>query len=270
MATSAELRPGFEYDLEYKTGGSGLDEFEPEHERDAVVAARGGDRVEVQLNGFEARAPSGGWHRFGMKVATAALVVAAVVWLAVWQPAPAPAPNAPLDLVPAAAAPAPVPSVASQPAVAVSEAAVEPREVAPEGARPAAKPQPKPQPRQATAAPPHAVSDPPSAAIDHTLAGVSQAYRALDAAALGAVWPGADAAALSRQFSSLKYQSLSFDACEMRASGPEQAVVSCAVSIAAAAKEGDPSLQQRRESWTIVLARKGDRYLITGVSTRRG
>ena len=90
----------------------------------------------------------------------------------------------------------------------------------------------------------------------------------MDAAALGVVWPGADAAALSRQFSSLKYQSLSFDACDVRAAGPDRAVASCAVSIAAAAKEGDPSLQQRRESWTIVLARKGDRYLITGVSTR--
>ena len=258
MATSAGLRSGFEYDLEYNSGGRGLDEFESEDERPAFPIVDGPDRVEVRLDGLEAREPLGRPRRFGMPIAAAALVAAAVGWLAARQPAAAPALNVPPAPAPAPAS-APARGAAAPPAVAFSEAAVEPGEVAPEAARPAARPQPR---RTAPA--------PPRAAIDETLANVSQAYRALDAAALAVVWPGADAAALSRQFSSLKYQSLSFDACDVRATGPDRAVASCAVSIAAAAKEGDPSLQQRRESWTIVLAREGERYLITGVSTRRG
>ena len=268
MATSAGLRSGFEYELEYDTSSRGLDEFEAEDERAAVAAAECTDRVEVRLDGLEAREPLGRPRRFVMPLAGAAVVVAAVAWFVTTSSVVAPAPNAPSAPAPTAARSAAVP-----PAVAVSEAVVEPREVAPEAARPAGEPQPSqaaPDPPRVTPKALRASSDPPRSAIEHTLAGVSQAYRALDAAALGVVWPGADAAALSRQFSSLKYQALSFDACEVRAMGPDQAVASCAVSIAAAAKEGDPSLQQRRESWTIVLARKGDRYLITGVSTRRG
>ena len=270
MATSAGLRSGFEYELEYDTSAKGLDEFEPEVERAAFTAVEQGDAVDVRLNWLEGHGPSRRRRRFVMPVAGAAVVAAAVAWFVTTQSVAwvgttssvvAPAPNAPSAPAPPAARSAAVP-----PAVAVSEAAVEPREVAPEAARLVVQP----QPRRATPDPPRAAPDPPRAAIDHALAGVSQAYRALDAAALSVVWPGADAAALSRQFSPLKYQALSFDACEVRAMGPDQAVASCAVSIAAAAKEGDPSLQQRRESWTIVLARKGDRYLITGVSTRRG
>jgi|SRR6187399_1442409 len=277
MATSAGLRSGFEYELEYDTSARGLDEFEPEVERAAFTAVEQGDAVNVRLNWLEGRGPSGRRGRFVMPVAGAAVLVAAVAWFVTTQSVAwvgttssvvAPAPNAPPAPAPAAA-----PSAAVPPAVAVSEAAVEPREVAPEAARPVTQPQPSqaaPNPPRVAPKALRAAPDPPRAAIDHTLAGVSQAYRALDAEALGVVWPGADAAALSRQFSSLKYQALSFDTCAVRAMGPDQAVASCAVSIAAAAKEGDPSLQQRRESWTIVLARKGDRYLITGVSTRRG
>ena len=118
---------------------------------------------------------------------------------------------------------------------------------------------------QADAGPQPADAGPRQAAVDAALAGVSRSYRALDAASLTRVWPGADVAALSQRFSTLKYQSLSFDRCNLRPVGA-QVVASCEVSVAAAANAGDPSLQRRQESWAIVLNRSGDRYVIGSVA----
>jgi hypothetical protein len=105
-------------------------------------------------------------------------------------------------------------------------------------------------------------------AFEQTLASVSQSYRALDAALLTAVWPGADTAQLSRAFADLKYQTLSFDHCAVRPNGDTSAVASCDVSIAAAPKAGDPALQRRHESWTLLLDRSGERWTISGASVR--
>jgi hypothetical protein len=106
------------------------------------------------------------------------------------------------------------------------------------------------------------------AAVDATLANVSRAYRALDASALQRDWPGADVARLSTEFDGLKYQSLSFDRCEVRSSPPAQAIASCAVVRATAPRSGDQALRRVQETWTIVLSRTGDRYVIAGVTTR--
>ena len=264
MATSAELRPRFEYDLEYNTGGKGLDEFEPEQARAAFRVPIDDASGDLPLHALSSRAADHQrWPRVVAAGATAALAVisAAVVWLVMQQPAATAAP--PVTAAPAPAAPRP----ASAEAAGASEAAAfESRELekqiaAAAGATAEAVRTVQPPPRRDT-------PDPRRAAIDGMLARVSRAYRALDAAALGAVWPGADTAALSRQFSSLRYQSLSFDRCDLHAAGREGATLSCAVSIATASKSGDPSLRQRRESWTLVLARDADRYVITGVSTR--
>ena len=91
---------------------------------------------------------------------------------------------------------------------------------------------------------------PTRAAVDGALAGVSRSFRALDAASLTQVWPGADVGGLSRRFATLKYQSLSFDRCDLRPVG-NQIVASCQVSLAAAPNAGDAALQRRRESWSI-------------------
>jgi hypothetical protein len=105
-------------------------------------------------------------------------------------------------------------------------------------------------------------------ALEQTLALVSAAYRARDAQSLASVWPGADTAALTAAFSDLKYQALSFDHCAVHPSGASGGVASCDVTIATAPKDGDPALQRRRESWTLLLDRSGDRWTITGASVR--
>jgi hypothetical protein len=107
-----------------------------------------------------------------------------------------------------------------------------------------------------------------SPAVEATLAAVSRAYRERDLGQLTAVWPGADVATLEPIFSAVKYQSLSFDRCTTRPNGPDGVVAACEVSIAAASKEGDPSLQRRRESWTLVLNRDGEGWTIAGVSAQ--
>lgn len=103
-------------------------------------------------------------------------------------------------------------------------------------------------------------------ALEQTLAMVSAAYRARDAQSLASIWPGADTAALTAAFSALKYQALSFDHCAVHPGGTSGAVARCDVTIATAPKDGDPALQRRRESWTLLLDPSGDRWTITGAS----
>jgi hypothetical protein len=127
-----------------------------------------------------------------------------------------------------------------------------------------------PEAKQAEAAstPTQPTPPPIDPALARTLAAVSQAYRALDAPSLTAVWPTADIASLSQTFSQLKYQRLSFENCAMRPNGPNGAVASCEVSIATAPRAGDPALRRRHESWTLVLNRPGERWTIASVFVR--
>jgi hypothetical protein len=115
---------------------------------------------------------------------------------------------------------------------------------------------------------PEAIAGPTRAAVDEALAAVSRSYRALDAPSITGVWPGADVATMSRRFSTLKYQSLSFDGCDVRPAGADQVVASCRVVLATASNTGDPSLRRRQESWSIVFNRSRDRYVIGSVATR--
>jgi len=115
-------------------------------------------------------------------------------------------------------------------------------------------------------APTEPARPPRDPALEQTLAEVSRAYRALDAAAVAAVVPNADAAELTQAFSELKYQTLSFDRCALRPNGAESAVASCEVSLAMAPRNGDAALRRRHEAWTLVLNRSGEAWRIAAVT----
>lgn len=210
-------------------GEDGLAEFEPEAQRGAAQAARPAGRR---------------WPRAVPVVIAAVIAGGAVSWLRI---------STETGELPST----PRPSVSSEvsagePALANAVTALQ----------------------QTAPATPRAVATPPvppavDPALERTLARVSESYRALDATSLSVVWPGVDTETLSRDFAGLKYQRLSFDRCAVRPNDAAGAVATCEVTRAMAPNEGDPSLQRRHESWTLVLDRSaGDRWTITGASVR--
>lgn len=285
METSADVQPGLDYGVEHAPEDSGLAEFAPEGERDSEPLTSRDDRLlisrddRLQISRDDRpptsyryadigplsadvgqRIPGRRWMVVLPLAAAAIAVLAVVAVLAVRDRGLAPLPQRPAAW-PRAAALTPI-AAPEMPLDAATDAApavaVPPPSVAPETALPTREPVP-PGPR---------VLSPAAAAIDEVLASVRQSYRALDAASLARVWPRADIEALSQRFSALKYQSLSFDRCDVRPVAGGQVVASCAVSIAAASESGDPTLQRRHESWSIVFDRSGDRYVIGSVAIR--
>ena len=256
MATGRSVELGAVFDCSLREGG--LDEFEPEPE-----AERGGLWLRVpaptvadvrRWEPYVAPVRSRTWPLvMSVVVVAAAIAGGGLSWLALQtneRPAVPPTPRAA--------------SAGIERDVAAALPALEPAVSPPSPVR--AEPPPPttvPPEAQVTAAP-----VPVEPAFERTLAAVSHSYRTLDAAALTTVWPGADTASLSQAFSTLKYQTLSFDRCQMRPNGDASAVASCEVSIAAAPNWGDQMLQRRRESWTLVMNRSGDRWTIAGVSKR--
>jgi hypothetical protein len=250
--TSAELGVVL-YNLENR----GLDEFLPEAQRGDQLWLRVPDPSAADVRRWEpyvARTRSRAWP-LAVPVVIAATIVGGVVSWARMGPG--------ASVVPA------VPRVAPAGAAAAADAVAPPvaDAVALPVPQPAAETAP-PVTRAETVLAPAAAPVPADTAFVRTLAAVSQSYRTLDAAALTGVWPGADTASLAERFSELKYQSLTFDRCQVRPSGVAGALASCEVSIAAAPKSGEPLLQRRRESWTLVMDRSADRWTITGVSVQ--
>ncbi len=108
------------------------------------------------------------------------------------------------------------------------------------------------------------------AAVAQVLETYRRSFNALDAASVAAVWPEADAPALAQAFSTLRYQSLSFERCDVRLTGADRALASCEGSISAVSKVGDTAAVQRRAgSWTIALHRVAERWLIASVDDRQ-
>jgi len=257
METSAELRTAFDYNIRE----DGLAEFEPEAQRAGLwLRAEGPSEVDVRRwEPHVARSTKRWWPLIMPVVIAASAAGAAVSWVGMRannRVLPQPPQPVVSTEVPRAE-PLVIPSLAGAPSPVVESPAP-------------AQPAPPRADATPTGAPPvnaPAVVDP---ALDQTLATISQAYRSLNAASLAAVWPGADSASLARTFAELKYQALSFDHCAQRPNGPSSVVASCEVSLTRAPKEGDPSLQRRRESWTIVLNRSGAGWTIAGITGDAG
>jgi len=241
MATHTRAEPPVIFDC--NIGEDGLAEFEPEAQRGALwLRVDSPTAVDMQRWATQVvRPPTRAW------LLAVPLVVAAVIGGGV------------VSWVRISARPGELPST---PPPSVSTEVASPLAVAVPAAPPALPDRPA-----AAVTQPHAPALDP--ALERTLASVSESYRALDAASLTAVWPGADTATLSRAFAELKYQSLSFDRCAVRPNGPTGAVATCEMSRAMAPNAGDPSLERRHESWTLLLDRStGERWTITGVSVR--
>lgn len=248
------------FDCNLRDGG--LEEFEPEPESEAE---RGGlwlrvpsptaadvQRWERRVDLHRPRV----WPLVVPVVLAATLAGAAVSWIGLRdgdRVAPPP---------PRAAVSTEVPR--ADPAVVAPPAAAEPI-TAPPATVPALPAVPAPA---ASTTPTEPVRTPKDPALEQTLASVSRAYRALDAAAVAAVLPNTDAAGLTQEFAALKYQALSFDHCALRPNGAESAIASCEVSVVMAPNTGDAALQRRHEAWTLVLNRSGEAWRIAAVTRR--
>ena len=252
--TRAELAV---FDCNLRDGG--LEEFEPEPESEAE---RGGLWLRVpsptatDIQRWERRVEpqrSRVWLLVAPVVIAATVAGAAVSWVGLRDGDRRAAPPPPAAV--STEIPRVVPSVVAPPTVA------EPVTAAPAPALP-------PPALASSTTPIELVRTPQDPAFEQTLAAVSRAYRALDAAAVAAVLPNTDPGELTQEFSALKYQTLSFDRCALRPNSAESAVASCDVSLAMAPKTGDAALQRRHEAWTLVLNRSGEAWRIAAVTRR--
>lgn len=92
------------------------------------------------------------------------------------------------------------------------------------------------------------------------------AYQRLDANAARAVWPGVDAGALSRAFSALSSQAISFESCSIDVSG-ESADATCRGESRVIPKIGGGSETARR-TWNFKLRQAGRGWLIERASVK--
>jgi hypothetical protein len=114
---------------------------------------------------------------------------------------------------------------------------------------------------------------PPAAARrdDEMIQSVIDAYRAhcerLDAASAATLWRGVDSRALSRAFSTLSSQTLTFDRCDIDVAGARGTAV-CKGSLSYVRRFGDQTPQSRQLSWAFEFERDADRWMISSVTAR--
>ena len=148
---------------------------------------------------------------------------------------------------------------------------------------PAASPSPKPLPSPTESArglgapagaagtalkeaPPDAATVAKSAILA-TLEGYRSAYSALDARAARQVWPSVNEAALTRAFSQLAAQSVSFSSCGVEIKG-QFAQAYCVGEVAFVTKVGSRTPRVEVRNWTFDLRRVGETWHIDRVQTR--
>jgi hypothetical protein len=168
----------------------------------------------------------------------------------------------------AALAPAPVPLKAMAAPSASRALAVE------RSAPPLAAPIPDAPAVASTAstAPPMDKSAPPPAPVNEArvrvaLAKYANAYSDLDAAAVTAVWPSVDQAALRKAFNALDAQQVIFDHCDVQISGAAGRAT-CVGSAMWRPKIGGGNPHEQNRTWTFVLKDAGGSWQIVKSEAR--
>jgi hypothetical protein len=198
------------------------------------------------------------------------------------RPAPVPAAAAPASATPAPksyadATTARVPDSPPPPAATAAPTTTPSASVerTPEPVAVREEPKPEPVRAEAPSAAPAAkpslevVIPPPAdrAAIERVLQAYRDSYAKLDAPSAAVVWPRVDTRALSRAFSSLVQQSVTFDRCDLTVLGAK-ATAKCVGNIRYVRRVGDQLERVRRLSWTFALERvSADRWQIAQVQT---
>jgi hypothetical protein len=103
-------------------------------------------------------------------------------------------------------------------------------------------------------------------AIQAVLNRYRDALSILDAAAVRAVWPGVDVAAVRSGFARVVEQNVEFDACRISSAGV-QATASCSGVLESGLNPGQRRPRSERKVWQFTLQKSGDRWRITNVST---
>jgi hypothetical protein len=101
--------------------------------------------------------------------------------------------------------------------------------------------------------------------IERVLAQYRDAYDRLDAPSAAVIWPRVDTRALSRAFSTLAEQDVSFDRCDLDITGVK-ANAQCTGEIRYVRRVGDQEPRVRRMSWSFAFERVEDRWQIAQVT----
>jgi hypothetical protein len=93
------------------------------------------------------------------------------------------------------------------------------------------------------------------------------AYERLDAVSAASLWPGVDTRALTRAFSTLSRQDVSFNRCDIGVAGT-LATARCQGVIEYVPRVGETTPQSRTTAWVFALDRRAGEWRITNVSAR--
>ena len=150
---------------------------------------------------------------------------------------------------------------------------VSPPAVAPIVPEPAVPPAPAVESIEARAAP--ALPPGPAPVLDSDdrpriraiLDAYTAAYERLDAVSAASLWPGVDTRALTRAFSTLSRQNVSFDRCEITVDGA-RATAQCDGAIEYVRRVGDSTPHSRTTSWAFAFDRAAGTWRISNVTAR--
>jgi len=94
-----------------------------------------------------------------------------------------------------------------------------------------------------------------------------EAYGRLDPLAVAALWPAVDSRALTRAFSALSHQQMTFDRCDITITGAV-AVARCDGTLTYTRRIGESEAQSRQMAWAFALERASGQWRISGINSR--